>query len=445
MLKFVISLLFLIPLCYSWELVQVSLFLISFLFSIIISHDFLFRFIGFGVGIDYLSYVLILLRFWITSLVLFASHKVYKQNNFIFIFLLINVILLFFLLLTFSCLDYLSFYIRFEASLIPTLILILGWGYQPERIQAGVYFLFYTMFASLPLLVSILFIYYYFGTVCINLYGVLFDVSITSHVWYLVTVFAFIVKLPIFLVHLWLPKAHVEAPVAGSIILAGVLLKLGGYGLIRVLPVFSLLNKNLAWVWVRIRLVGGVIVRFICLRQVDIKALIAYSSVAHMGLVLCGLVVFGWWGLNGALIVIVGHGLCSSGLFCLANIVYERLSRRSLLIRKGLLNFIPRIGLWWFLLRAGNIAAPPTLNLLGEVSLILSVVSWSKTRILGIGLLSFFRAGYTLYIYSLSQHGKFYSSLFSCCSGKVREYLILILHWLPLNIIILNGCLVVVT
>ena len=445
MLKFIISLLFLIPLCWSWELIQVSLFLLSFLFSIIISHDFLFSFIGFGVGIDYLSYVLILLRFWITSLVLFARHKVYKQNNFIFIFLLINVILLFFLVFTFRCLDYLSFYIRFEASLIPTLILILGWGYQPERIQAGVYFLFYTIFASLPLLVSILFIYYYFGTVSINLYGVLLDTSITSYVWYLVTVFAFIVKLPIFLVHLWLPKAHVEAPVAGSIILAGVLLKLGGYGLIRVLPVFSLLNKNLAWVWVRIRLVGGVIVRFICLRQVDIKALIAYSSVAHIGLVLCGLVVFGWWGLNGALIVIVGHGLCSSGLFCLANIVYERLSRRRLLIRKGLLNFIPRIGLWWFLLRAGNIAAPPTLNLLGEVSLILSVVSWSKVSMLGIGLLSFFSAGYTLYIYSLSQHGKFYSSLFSCCSGKVREYLILILHWLPLNIIILNGCLVVVT
>lgn len=445
MLKFVISLLFLMPLCFSWELTQISVFLISFIFSLIIRHDFIFRFIRFGFGIDYLRRLLILLRFWITALVLSARHKIYKNNNFIFIFLLINISLLFFLVVTFRCIDYLSFYVRFEASLIPTLILILGWGYQPERIQAGVYFLFYTIFASLPLLVSILFVYFYCGGVCINLYVVFTEVSLVNYMWYLITVFAFVVKLPIFIVHLWLPKAHVEAPVAGSIILAGVLLKLGGYGLIRVLPIFSYFNKNLSWVWISIRVVGGVIVRIICIRQVDIKALIAYSSVAHIGLVLCGLVVFGWWGLNGAVIVIIGHGLCSSGLFCLANIVYERIRRRRLLIRKGLLNFIPRIGLWWFLLRAGNIAAPPTLNLLGEVRLILRVVGWSKIRIIGIALLSFFRAAYTLYMYSLSQHGKFFTSLFSCCSGKVREYLILILHWLPLNVVILNGCVVVVT
>ena len=445
MLKFIIPLVFLIPMCYSWELVQISLFLLTFLFSIFVRHDFLFISMGFGLGIDYLSYILILLRFWITSLVLSASHKVYKYNNFTFIFLFINLRLLFFLVITFGCLDFLWFYVRFEASLIPTLVLILGWGYQPERIQAGTYFIFYTIFASLPLLVSIITVYYYLGSTSIYLNNRIIDIGVIGHIWYLVTVFAFIVKLPIFLVHLWLPKAHVEAPVAGSIILAGVLLKLGGYGLIRVLPIFSYINKNISWIWVSVSLVGGSIVRIICLRQVDIKALIAYSSVAHMGLVLCGLVVFGWWGLNGALIVIVGHGLCSSGLFCLANIVYERVSRRSLLIGKGLLNFIPRIGLWWFLLRAGNMAAPPTLNLLGEVRLIIRVVSWSKVSIIIIAFLSFFRAAYTLYIYSLSQHGKYYSSLFSCCSGKVREYLILILHWLPLNILILNGCLLVVT
>lgn len=445
MLKFIIPLLFLIPICYSWELIQISLFLLTFLFSIFVGHDFMFRRIGFGLGIDHLGYILILLRFWITRLVLSASHKVYKYNNFTFIFLLINLSLLFFLVITFGCLDFLWFYVSFEASLIPTLVLILGWGYQPERIQAGTYFIFYTIFASLPLLVSIITVYYYLGRTSIYLNNCIIDVGVMGHMWYLVTVFAFIVKLPIFLVHLWLPKAHVEAPVAGSMILAGVLLKLGGYGLIRVLPIFSYINKNISWIWVSVSLVGGSIVSIICLRQVDMKALIAYSSVAHMGLVLCGLVVFGWWGLNGALIVIVGHGLCSSGLFCLANIVYERVSRRSLLIGKGLLNFIPRIGLWWFLLRAGNMAAPPTLNLLGEVSLIIRVVSWSKVRIIIIAFLSFFRAAYTLYMYSLSQHGKYYSSLFSCCSGKVREYLILILHWLPLNVLILNGCLLVVT
>jgi len=445
MLKFIVALLVLIPMCFDWQLVQTSVFLLSFALSMFIGNDFVFSYIGFGLGIDYLAYLLILLRLWITGLVLSARHKVYQSNNFRFIFLFINLRLLILLVITFSCLDFLWFYVRFEASLIPTLILILGWGYQPERIQAGTYFIFYTMFASLPLLVSIMCIYYEVGRTSIYLNSEVINLGTIRYLWYLVTVFAFIVKLPIFIVHLWLPKAHVEAPVAGSIILAGVLLKLGGYGLIRVLPLFSIINKNLSWLWVSIRIVGGVIVSIMCLRQVDIKALIAYSSVAHIGLVLCGLVVFGWWGLNGALIVIVGHGLCSSGLFCLANMVYERIRSRSLLISKGLLNFMPRIGLWWFLLRAGNIAAPPTLNLLGEVSLIIRVVSWCKVSIIIIAFLSFFRAAYTLYIYSLSQHGKFYSSLFSCCSGKVREYLILALHWVPLNLLILNGGLIVVT
>jgi NADH-ubiquinone oxidoreductase chain 4 len=133
------------------------------------------------------------------------------------------------------------FYLFFERSLIPTLLLILGWGYQPERLQAGVYLLFYTLFASLPLLVGIFYLINYSFSVSFYL---LKDQSIFSSLFYLCIIFAFLVKMPIFLVHLWLPKAHVEAPVSGSIILAGVLLKLGGYGLLRVYP-FIVLSGTL--------------------------------------------------------------------------------------------------------------------------------------------------------------------------------------------------------
>lgn len=119
---------------------------------------------------------------------------------------------------------------------------------------------------------------------------------------------------------------------------------------------------------------GGFLISLICLRQTDIKALIAYSSVAHIGIVLSGLLTLNYWGLRGRYTLIIAHGLCSSGLFCLANISYERLGSRRLLINKGLLNFLPRLSLWWFLLCAGNMAAPPTINLLGEISLLNRII-----------------------------------------------------------------------
>jgi NADH-ubiquinone oxidoreductase chain 4 len=255
---------------------------------------------------------------------------------------------------------------------------------------------------------------------------------------YLSLIFAFLVKIPIFLVHLWLPKAHVEAPVSGSIILAGVLLKLGGYGILRVMPLIQRINNIFRWYWIRIRLVGGVLVRFICLRQTDLKSLIAYSSVAHIRIALRGMLTITYWGISGAYTLIIAHGLCSSGLFCLANISYERIGRRRLFINKGILNFIPRIALWWFLLRSCNIAAPPSLNLLGEISLLNRIVSWSWIRIFILALLSFFRAAYTLYLYSYRQHGKLYSGSYSFIRGLNREYLLLFLHWFPLNLLILK-------
>lgn len=417
-------------------MVQSMLFVVRFVFIVFNFYRNYFVNISYFLGCDLISYGLVLLSLWICSLMLTARESVYKYNNYPSLFLINVLALLFFLVLTFRRMRLFMFYLFFESSLIPTLFLILGWGYQPERLQAGVYLLFYTLLVSLPILIGIFYLYNKLGV--INFYllsNYLFDYDLL----YLSLILAFLVKIPIFLVHLWLPKAHVEAPVSGSIILAGIMLKLGGYGLLRVFSFLQISALKYNFIWVSIRLVGGVLISLVCLRQTDLKALIAYSSVAHIGVVLGGLITLTYWGLCGSYTLIIAHGLCSSGLFCLANITYERLGRRSLLINKGLLNFIPSMTLWWFLLSACNIAAPPSLNLLGEISLLNRIVGWSWVTIIALSLLSFFRAAYTLYIYAYSQHGKVFSGVYSFRGGKVREFLLLFLHWFPLNLLIMKS------
>nr|YP_010987377.1 NADH dehydrogenase subunit 4 [Nemurella pictetii]WOL43220.1 NADH dehydrogenase subunit 4 [Nemurella pictetii] len=439
MLKLLMALIFVIPLCFMqnmWWTVQSILFILTFCFMFLMVTSGFFSNLSYFLGSDIISFGLILLSFWICVLMITASESVLRFNNHSNFFLLMIMMLLILLYCTFSTTNLFMFYLFFESSLIPTLFLILGWGYQPERLQAGVYLLFYTLLASLPLLVGIFYIYSSNNSLYMPL---LYPLNISSFLVYISLIFAFLVKMPMFLVHLWLPKAHVEAPVAGSMILAGVLLKLGGYGLLRVFKILSLSGLTFNFIWVGVSLVGGVLVSLMCLRQTDLKALIAYSSVAHMGIVLGGLMTMTYWGFCGSFTLMIAHGLCSSGLFCLANISYERLGSRSLLINKGLMNFMPSMTLWWFLLSSCNMAAPPSLNLLSEISLLNSMVAWSWVTMVMLSFLSFFSAAYTLYIYSYSQHGKIYSGVYSCAMGYTREYLLLFLHWVPLNLLILKS------
>nr|USH57923.1 NADH dehydrogenase subunit 4 [Batocera lineolata] len=437
MMKFLISLIMLIPLCF-WKkywLIQFMFFILSFVYLGNISFSLIWSSISHGLGNDLLSFSLILLSFWICSLMILASEKLLKYKNYENLFLFVMVNLMISLYVAFSSMNLFLFYLFFEISLIPTLILIIGWGYQPERIEAGIYSLFYTLLVSLPMMVSIF--YYYEKYFSLDFYFM--NVDINNLFMSLCMNFVFFVKTPMFFVHLWLPKAHVEAPVSGSMILAGIMLKLGGYGMMRGFKLFLTIGMKVNFIFITISLVGGLFVSLLCLRQSDMKSLIAYSSVAHMGLVMGGILTLNSWGLWGALVMMLAHGLCSSGMFCLANISYERINSRSLYLNKGLMNLMPSLSLWWFLLSVSNMAAPPSLNLLGEIMLINSLVGYHWLLMIMLAGISFFSGAYSLFLYGFSQHGTFYSGIYSFSMGVFREYLLLFLHWFPLNVLILKG------
>jgi NADH-ubiquinone oxidoreductase chain 4 len=251
-----------------------------------------------------------------------------------------------------------------------------------------------------------------------------------SYLFCLSLVFGFLVKVPLWGVHLWLPKAHVEAPVRGSIILAGILLKLGGYGLVKFLPFFICLYSDVSGFLLGLRLWGVLVVGLVCICRVDLKVLIAYSSVIHMGLIVVGLFSGCVLGYLGAMLMMISHGFTSPGLFSMANFNYEVVGRRSVSFQKGVSFLYPFSSFFWFLFLASNMAAPPSLRLVREVIICVSILKLGAFLFFIIFFVTFFSAGYNLYLYSCQQ-GE--SSFFIGFSGLMSSRFILssFMHVIP--------------
>ena len=377
------------------------------------------------IGIDGISLFMVILSAFLTPLCILASWESIKKRvkEYMIAFLFLETVMIG----MFSSIDILLFYIFFEAVLIPMYLIIGIWGGE-RRIYASFKFFLYTLLGSVLMLIAIVVIYRLTDSMSIEgLQGNYFAKNIQIYLW-LAFFSSFAVKTPMWPFHTWLPDAHVEAPTAGSVILAGVLLKMGGYGFIRfslgMLPEASFYFSPLI---MSLSIVAVVYTSLVALAQTDIKKLIAYSSVAHMGLVTIGIFVVNSQGLEGAMIQMISHGVVSGALFLCVGVIYDRMHTRDINFYGGLVNRMPIYATVFMIFMLGSVGLPGTSGFIGEFLVIVGAFNYSSIVVIGAATGIVLSAVYMLYLYKRIIFGVITNDkLIGILDLDIREKIILI-------------------
>src|SRR5688572_1678812 len=354
--------------------------------------------IQYHLGIDGISLLLILLNSFTTVLVVLAGWKAIESRvaQYMAAFLLLSGLMNG----VFCALDAALFYVFFEATLIPMFIIIGVWG-GPNRVYAAVKFFLYTLGGSLLSLVALIFLYVEadYSFALYDFYQLPLPLAAQSLV-FLAFMAAFAVKVPMWPVHTWLPDAHVEAPTGGSVVLAAIMLKLGAYGFIRLsLPIVPDASQSLAWFVIALSLIAVVYIGLVALVQADMKKLIAYSSISHMGFVTLGIFIFNPQGLEGAILQMISHGFVSGALFLCVGVLYDRVHSRLIGDYGGVVNTMPVFAALFMLFAMANSGLPGTSGFVGEFLVIMGAVNTSVWYAAAAATTLVFGAAYTLWMY----------------------------------------------
>ncbi len=350
------------------------------------------------IGVDGISMPLILLNCFTTPLVIIAGWQVIQQrvSQYMGAFLIMSGIVNG----VFASLDAVLFYTFWEASLIPMFIIIGVWG-GPNRVYAAIKFFLYTLMGSLLMLVALIYLFQTSGgSFSIEDYHRL-PLPMTAQILiFLAFLIAFAVKVPMWPVHTWLPDAHVEAPTGGSVILAAILLKLGGYGFLRFsLPIAPDASHELATLMIILSLIAVVYIGLVALMQQDMKKLIAYSSVSHMGFVTLGFFLFNSYGLEGAMVQMISHGFISGAMFLCVGVLYDRMHSRQIADYGGVVNKMPVFSAFFMLFAMANAGLPGTSGFVGEFMVIMGSIEVNFWYAFFAALTLILGASYTLWMY----------------------------------------------